>query len=272
MSYQSQTTHPIYTLKVDVSNASRLYEYYMCKDYIEKDDIVLDIGCNTGTGMDILSMFANKVCGIDVVPELNDLLKEKYKNNPNIDFKIVKEGDIGYNECFFDVIVAHNFIEHVPNPHYYLEKFKQHLVDNGKLILTTVNRAHRLYWWQKPYNPHHFTEYSYRSLSKILKQHFSYVEIKGIIKRPPFFPDYRAIAAKRKFDNGIKWPVFNFLKQIKKLLVGTKNNIQNQPSHTHTVINLEKFNLEDFKEAFECMEIDTHNKRLWIEFFVICKK
>src|SRR5688572_16600513 len=173
---ESQTTHPIYELRVDLSNASRLFEYYMLRSYIQKNEVVLDIGCNTGTGMDILSAFSDKVYGIDVVPELEPILRSKYGGSEKIFYKIVKEGDIPFGEGFFDVIVANNFIEHVEDPSYYLNQFRQMLKPGGRLLLTTVNRELRLYPWQKPFNPHHFTEFSPRSLERLLKKHFAQVE------------------------------------------------------------------------------------------------
>ena len=91
-----QRTHPVYELKVDVSNTSRLYEYYMLKDDIKKEDYVLDFGCNIGSGLDVLSDFSDNVFGIDVIPELNDILYEKYKQNPKIEYKIVDQGEFGF--------------------------------------------------------------------------------------------------------------------------------------------------------------------------------
>jgi SAM-dependent methyltransferase len=271
---ESQTTHPIYELKVDVSNTSRLFEYYMLKDSIKKNDVVLDIGCNTGTGMDILSGFSDHVYGIDVVPELQEILEAKYRENQNIHFKIVKEGEIPFADNFFDVIVANNFIEHVQDPVFYLQMFKKLLKPEGKLYLTTVNRAHRLYSWQKPYNPHHFTEYSAKSLSSVLKTVFDQVSIKGIVKRPPFFPDYVAIAAERKFRLGIKYPVLNFLQRIKSVFVAKKQPVQtetHEPAAQET-LKTEKFNIEDFRESFTYISIDEQNKGKWIELFAICEK
>lgn len=40
----------------------------------------------------------------------------------------------------FEVVVAGELIEHLSNPGQFLERVKQHLVDGGKLVLTTPNR------------------------------------------------------------------------------------------------------------------------------------
>lgn len=272
---ESQTTHPIYELKVDVSNTSRLFEYYMLKDYIKKDDYVLDIGCNTGTGMDILSEFSDHVYGIDVVPELKVILDEKYKDNSKINYKIVTEGEVDFNDGFFDIVVANNFIEHVEDPNFYLRKFKSLLKPNGQLFITTVNRKNRLYFWQKPFNPHHYTEYSVKTLSKILSENFNQVECKGIVKHTPFFPDYLKKAPKLKFDIAIKYPILNTLKKIKNFLIRKKtetDEVQVAEVSTSVKIASEKFNIKDFENSFTYLNIDTQNQSKWIELFAICKK
>ena len=271
---ESQTTHPIYELKVDVSNTSRLFEYYMLKDYIRKNDFVLDIGCNTGTGMDILSEYSDHIYGIDVVPDLKEILDEKYKDNPKVNYKIVTEGEMDFSDGFFDIIVANNFIEHVESPDFYLKKFKSLLKPDGKLFLTTVNRENRLYFWQKPFNPHHYTEYSVSSLDKILKKHFNHVECFGIIKKTPFFPDYLSQASKLKFNIGVKFPILNFLKRIKRSFIKIKNEPEFKESNELTVkkIASEKFNIKDFESSFTYLEINKDDKSKWIELFAICKK
>jgi len=271
---ESQTTHPVYELKVDVSNTSRLFEYYMLKDYILKEHTILDIGCNTGTGMDILSHFSDHVYGIDVVPALEGILKEKYKNNPKVKFVIVSEGEVPFADNFFDAIVANNFIEHVEDPAYYLKKFKALLKPNGTLYLTTVNRKNRLYFWQKPYNVHHYTEFSPWSLKRMLNRHFAKVECQGIIKEQPFFPDYIGMSAERKFRLGVKYPVLNFLKRIKAIFSPDRTVAKTKIPDEISIADLasEKFSLDDFRESFKYLKLDTTNKKEWIELFAICKK
>lgn len=275
MEYQDQRSHPVYELKVNVSNASRLFEYYALKPFINSGSDVLDIGCNSGVGMDIIKSFGCKVYGIDVIPKLKSLLEEKYKDDNDIFFEIVSEGKLGFKGKKFDYIIANNFIEHVPNPDYYLNKFLEKLKLGGKLFLTTVNRNLRLFPWQKPFNQHHFTEYSPKQLKRLVKKHFNKIELKGIIKSPPFFIDYKKDALRRKIDLGIKLPFKLFLKRIKSIFFK-----RNEPEKQEKIIEnskekykLEKFILEDFKNAFDCIEIDNGKKlKHWSEIFVIATK
>ena len=266
-----QRTHPVYELKVDVSNTSRLYEYYMLKDDIKKEDYVLDFGCNIGSGLDVLSDFSDNVFGIDVIPELNDILHEKYKQNPKIEYKIVDQGEFGFPNNFFDVIVANNFIEHVNDPVFYLDNLKRLLKPNGYLIITTVNRKHRLYPWQKPHNSHHVTEFSVSSLKKLLVKSFNNFHVYGIIKNPPFFPDYISIASIAKLRNSFYWPFINFLKKFKNLLLfkSLNNDKHNEKS---IELSLTKLNINDFQNAFEFITIDKKNSKKWIELVAKCYK
>ena len=270
-----QTSHPIYKLDVDISNTSRLFEYYMLKDEIKKSDVVLDLGCNSGVGMDILSEFSDFVHGIDVVPELEGLLTEKYKNNDKVSWKIVEIGQFGYPENYFDIIVANNFIEHVEDPEFYLKSLKKLLKPKGVLVLTTVNRKLRLYSWGKPFNPHHYTEYSPNSLAKLVGKVFKEYELKGLVKGPPFFPDYVEIASKLKFDNGIKWPVLDFLKKIKRIFIPVKvvaEDGEGTSKESENVIVDHKVNISDFEEAFRSIQIDSNQPEKWAEMYVKCHK
>lgn len=266
-----QITHPIYELKVDISNTSRLFEYYMLKDEIQKDDFVLDFGCNVGDGLDILSNFSDNVFGIDVIPKLDDILRKKYFSNSKVEYKIVEQGDFGYPERFFDIIIANNFIEHVNHPNYYLDNFKKLLKPNGFVVLTTVNRKHRLYSWQKPFNPHHVTEFSVSSLKELLANSFKNYEIYGISKRPPFFPDYYKMSQVRKFRNGIYWPLINNLKMIRNTFFKRTPKVLNNQEKPKE-LSLSKFDINDFQDAFKSISLDKENSSEWIELVAKCYK
>ncbi|MGB0165828.1 MAG: class I SAM-dependent methyltransferase [Luteibaculum sp.] len=272
--YLDQKTHPVYELKVDVSNVSRLFEYYLLLEKIKPEHSVLDIGCNTGTGMDILSLKSNDVCGIDVIPTLAPILSSKYDSNPKISWKIVDEGGLGFQKKF-DWIVASNFIEHVPNPKYYIEEFKKHLKPNGILYLTTVNRNIRLFPWQKPYNQHHFTEYSTRSLKRLVKPYFKECTLGGIIKDEPFFPNYMANSFKQKVDFGIKLPLKCFLMNLKRGRISFKNPVESPentpPVSTEPNHKIEQFNLDDFLPYFKHLREDFTHSNNWVELVCYCK-
>ncbi len=271
-----QTSHYIYDLAVSPSSASRLYEYIACKEFINKGDRVLDFGCNSGTGIDAIYDPENEYYGIDVVPELKALFAEKYHDKPNVNLAIVTEGEVPYADDFFDVVMAMNLIEHLEDPEPYLRELKRITKPGGRVLVATVNRKYRLYPWQKPWNPYHFTEYSESSLRRVLARHFDTIDLRGVAKSPPFFPDYAAIAPKRKFTLGIKNPVIHTLSHIKSVFTGRKLATdappapENEKSSSSAPVEIETFDLSKFEEAFKHIHLTQHRNEPWIELFAIC--
>lgn len=273
-----QTTHRIYDVSVSYSSASRLFEYIACKEFISPGDRVLDFGCNSGTGIDAIYNTQNEFHGIDVVPELKGLFADKYKDKSNVHLSIVTEGEVPFEDNYFDVVLALNLIEHLEDVQHYLKELRRITKPGGRVIIATVNRHFRLYPWQKPWNPYHVTEFGKKSLEKLLAPHFDSIDLRGISKTPPFFPDYVAIARKRKFTLGIKHPIQRKLSAAKRALLG-------QPRHDHTAqtaktreekkpqeIGIEIFDLSKFAQAFKNIELTNDNKKHWIELFAICVK
>lgn len=107
---------------------------------------VLDVGCAELLGTvnaeakmerwlhEKIRKQAKEVVGVDVNRREVEALREK---GCNIICGDVEQVNIGRK---FDVVVAGELIEHLSNPGVFLENMKQHLKDDGILILTTPNR------------------------------------------------------------------------------------------------------------------------------------
>ncbi|MFZ4796161.1 MAG: class I SAM-dependent methyltransferase [Bacteroidia bacterium] len=100
---------------------------------------VLDFGCNTGRGGDLLKKLNPQliIIGADIIPDrLEQLSKESYYRSINLnDYKIT---DYISN---VDVIVSGEVIEHIEITQLVinLSEFYKILSDDGKLLLTTPN-------------------------------------------------------------------------------------------------------------------------------------
>ena len=115
--------------------------------HISADDRVLDIGCvqhtlnnknwkNPPFGLFLhadLSRHAKKTIGLDIVEEGIEKMQ-----NGGYD---VRQGDAQSFEIdgTFDAIVAGELVEHLENPGEFLERCRDHLAEDGIIILTTPN-------------------------------------------------------------------------------------------------------------------------------------
>lgn len=146
------------------------YEY--AENFV-KNKTVLDFGCGSGYGTEMLSKNALKITGADISKEAVDYAKDTF-NSPNLDFKTISE----LTDEKFDIITSFQVIEHVPNDIEYVIKLKKLLNPGGYLLISTPDKKHRLFnYIQKPWNIFHLKEYTPKSLETLLKKKFSKVEI-----------------------------------------------------------------------------------------------
>jgi 2-polyprenyl-3-methyl-5-hydroxy-6-metoxy-1,4-benzoquinol methylase len=156
---------------------SKAYEYV--KPYCN-DKCILDYGCGSGYGVMAISEHAKSVIGVDINKQIIDHCNERYKK-VNVSFKQVNaEYPLPYENGVFDIIVSFQVIEHLPDVSRYLSELKRLLKDEGLLFIATPNRNYRLLLFEKPWNPEHIREYSYKSLNNELRRVFSDVKISGV--------------------------------------------------------------------------------------------
>ena len=82
------------------------------------------------------------VLGVDIDPEGVEILRKRGYNVVAAD---VETMDLGRQ---FDVVVAGEIIEHLPNPGRALTTIRKHLKPGGRLILSTVNPFCIEQWWK----------------------------------------------------------------------------------------------------------------------------
>ena len=156
---------------------SKAYEYV--KAYCN-DKCVLDYGCGTGYGAMALSEHAKSVIGVDINKQIIDHCNGRYRKS-NVSFEQIRtEYPLPYESGVFDIIVSFQVIEHLVDVPRYLNELKRLLYDEGLLFITTPNRNYRLFSFEKPWNPEHVREYSYKSLSNELRRVFNVVRILGV--------------------------------------------------------------------------------------------
>ena len=186
--------------------------YDFVKDEI-KNKKILEIGCGSGFGSNILSDYASEVYAIDIDRDAIEKAKENNKKR-NIKFYNIDVLDgLPFDRNSFDSVVCFQVFEHIDprKTKRFLSEIERILKSSGKLFLTTPNRKIRLLFFQKPLNKYHKKEYSAKSLRKSLERVFSRVDIYGLRARKDIEEiEYRR-AKQNYFYTFVKKPVKNLL-------------------------------------------------------------
>lgn len=143
---------------------------------------VLDLGCNTGYGTNILAQTARSAIGVDVSPRAIAEAKRFY---PGLDLQLVDGRSLPFPDRSFDMVVSTRVIDYIAEPDRFLHEIKRVLVKDGILLLTTSNAALRLPGDAQPWNPFHMREYRADELRMLLQRHFSNTEVKGLFAEEP---------------------------------------------------------------------------------------
>ena len=129
---------------------------------------VLDIGAGLGHLISSLRSDIKKYA-IDVSNYSINFINENY---PEIETKCGKFNYDEYENEFFDIIVTYHVIEHLNDPHTFLENLKQKLKKNGILIIGTPNGtslAAKIFKGNfRLYSKGHLIIFSKKSLIKLL--------------------------------------------------------------------------------------------------------
>ncbi|MCK9370342.1 class I SAM-dependent methyltransferase [Candidatus Dojkabacteria bacterium] len=120
-----------FTKELDGQQKLHLFRYFLGRGFITPQDIVLDLGCGSGYGTEIIADVAKSVIGIDIdEPEVLGALKNK-KDNVEYYVKNLEE----WNIPKADVSVQFENLEHLYNPERFAKKLKESI---KKFIILSV--------------------------------------------------------------------------------------------------------------------------------------
>ncbi len=240
------------------------YSYYSLKDEIFGK--VLDYGCGEGYGSEILSKFADEVNGADISKEAIDEAKKNRQSN--LKFTLLKDNYLPFEDNSFDFVTSFQVIEHVENVDLYLSEIRRVLKNGGKYFLTTPNARTRLFEFQKPWNLHHYREYSECQLKNQLEKYFKVEYMKGISLKAKYLKEEVKRVFWRKL---ILYPISFILvpEKLRKLILGILWN--------KSMANRDKIEIHDKKKLSKLNDNSislTRNKERgkWMSFIVKCKK
>jgi SAM-dependent methyltransferase len=176
---------------------------------------VLEIGCGTGYGLDFFDQAYAQYVGMDIDSQLLSGLADRYRNFPSpVSFLCADVNRNPLRDQSFDVIIAFQVIEHLPDPPGFFQQAKRVLRAGGHLLLTTPNRAVRLLPLQKPWNPEHVREYSYRGFRRLLRKHFSAFRLLSVSGDPFSFELERHRVKQDPFEVYLHRPLSGIARRV----------------------------------------------------------
>lgn len=178
-------------ISVDFLYREALARYEWALTFIKKGVKILDAGCGTGYGSNLLAS-CGRVIGIDSNSEAIRFAKKNYGNQAN--FLLADITMLQFRNEEFDCICAFEVIEHLKNPRKFLSEAKRILKKDGIIFLSTPNKAIHSPHGQSS-SPYHIKEYTYNDFSHLLNSFFKVVKIQGQVK------SMRAKKAIAKFMN-----------------------------------------------------------------------
>ncbi len=251
-------------------------QYHWAANYC-KGQKVMYIGCGRGEVCNILAEHADFVLGVDS-SHANIELALKSTMPANVEFKVIVDGVLPFEEASFDVIILPNQIELAYDPKEFLKKINRVLKPDGKLIISTVNRLLRLYFWQKPYVEKHYQEYSPYSFKKLLSEYFKDVDLMGIHIVGSDSGDNQGGVQAHKFKHGIMHPLSRFiLKKIRTSLrfilpFGFFNNANSNAAVPLVKVEVDSFTNSSLQETLEKLLFVKDNIERCTDMLAICCK
>jgi len=124
---------------------------------------VLDIGCGTGYGSaKLLDLDAKRVEAIDRDKEAVAYAERRYKRN-KLTFRVADALAIPFKKEMFDVVISFEVIEHIKDPHIFIQEAMRVLKKGGVFICSTPNQL-QYRGGTSPYHTIEFTPPEFSSL------------------------------------------------------------------------------------------------------------
>lgn len=110
----------------------------IASEWIEKDDVLLDIGCNDGLFLSRAAPRCRSAWGIDIDQEL---LRRASTSYPNIGFRYASADRLPFPDGSFSVISMLDVLEHLPDAKAALREVDRVLRPGGRLIISVPHKG-----------------------------------------------------------------------------------------------------------------------------------
>lgn len=152
--------------------------YSFAASRVPEGATVLDAGCGTGFGTELLARRAARTIGIDSKDRLVEYAKANYVRD-GLEFRVMDVCELDLPDASVDVVVADELLEHLPDHLPFLREALRVLRPGGTMICATVNRVHSFGTADDPLNRNHFREYDDADFRAEFASRFEDVELLG---------------------------------------------------------------------------------------------
>lgn len=109
---------------------------------IEKDHLVLDVGCGTGVLFDDVAYRAENVVGLDISRRTLLYAKQRAKEFVNVHLLLADAETLPFKKNIFDRVFAFTLIQNTPNPHDTLEEIRRVAKCSSITVVTGLQKVY----------------------------------------------------------------------------------------------------------------------------------
>jgi len=171
------------TVEESVIDAMHRFSYATVEEYARPTCRLLDIGFGEGYGSEIVASWIAEYIGAEVEPQAVAHATEKY-GRPTASFVHYDGMTLPFDDASFDLVIAFQVLEHVPDPEAFLRETKRVTRPGDRVLIVTPNRNHRVSDGERPWNRYHVREFSPEELDAVMRKVFDNVDVFGIHGSP----------------------------------------------------------------------------------------
>lgn len=160
--------------------AAHLARYRRARGTLCVPSFILDVGCGTGYGADLLAVGGNRVVGLDASATAIRFAIANFGDAAG--FVVGDACSLPFPDHTFDVVTCFEVIEHTGGPELLAGEVSRILKPGGRLYLSTPHaRMERLHnrACNTPHYPYHVSPLTPRVLLRILHSRFRHVRLYG---------------------------------------------------------------------------------------------